>query len=635
MKKRFSHNATIQQKLVLTLLLSILTPMIIFGSIFRIYSRREFNAQTLSSIRTGFQSSINSFQDQLQLITYAERSFYSNEKVQTALSGDGHYDSIAEQQAVEDYIFYLLRSINSMVTDASIIHLSAYHLSTDYYLTKNFDQYSFPLIAPEVRENVQAYSSYLEPGQYTPTHTLSVNDDIGFTICLPLYSPPSIDNSIGFLEVIIPRSRLESLCSSLYDATDSEGLLVLTENDHVLYEVNCDNTARYTHLLSTMNGENQINTISYENGITVLYEHLTFKNVNLKIARIIPMRALGERSDDYITGLMVLLVALVAMAAFLMCLCTIQFTRPIQKLMAYTCAVRDGDLNARMEDFITYDAPDEIGTLIHDVQEMVQTIHRYIIRQYQLVAENKDIQLKMLQAQINPHFLFNTLQCLAGQALELDSMVLYTAIAALGQMMHYSMDTEHVMVSLKDEKEYASSYLMLQRMRFPVQLDEQWDVSDEALAFPVPKMILQPLVENAVRHGEILKSDGHTLHVFAAVASDGLMLRITDDGIGCSTDDINMLRQRFNNLYEGLRSASMRRDTALNLSRSTLQKDSLSSVQQNVQSMQTHIGLQNVYQRLLLRCGWGCTIQVQNLQPHGFEVELFIEKGAQDENPVG
>lgn len=70
MKKRFSHNATIQQKLVLTLLLSILTPMIIFGSIFRIYSRREFNAQTLSSIRTGFQSSINSFQDQLQLITY-------------------------------------------------------------------------------------------------------------------------------------------------------------------------------------------------------------------------------------------------------------------------------------------------------------------------------------------------------------------------------------------------------------------------------------------------------------------------------------------------------------------------------------------------------------------------------------
>lgn len=191
------------------------------------------------------------------------------------------------------------------------------------------------------------------------------------------------------------------------------------------------------------------------------------------------------------------------------------------------------------------------------------------------------------------------------------------------------------MVSLKDEKEYASSYLMLQRMRFPAQLDEQWDVSDEALPFPVPKMILQPLVENAVRHGEILKSDGHTLHVFAAAASDGLMLRITDDGIGCSTDDINMLRQRFNNLYEGLRSASMRRDTALNLSRSTLQKDSLSSVQQNVQSMQTHIGLQNVYQRLLLRCGWGCTIQVQNLQPHGFEVELFVEKGAQDENPVG
>ena len=97
MKKRYLPNATVQQKLVLLLLISILAPMILFACVFRIYSRREFTEQSLSSMRSGMHSSVSSLQDQLQLITYAERSIYANDKVMSALAGDGHYSSIAEQ----------------------------------------------------------------------------------------------------------------------------------------------------------------------------------------------------------------------------------------------------------------------------------------------------------------------------------------------------------------------------------------------------------------------------------------------------------------------------------------------------------------------------------------------------------
>lgn len=633
MKKPVFPNATVQQKLVVLLLLSILVPMILFAYIFRLYSRREFTEQSLSSMRASMQSATSSLQDQLQLITYAERSVYANDKVLTALAGDGSYASIAERQATEDYIFNMLRSINSMVTDASIIHLSAYHLGTDYYLTKNFDQYSLPLISPTVRDDVQAYSSYLRPGKYVASHLITT-EDTAFTICLPLYDPPSITDSIGLLEVSISRARLESLCASLFDEADGESLLVLTENNEPLYQSGSLGNNRYAQLLANIEDENEVHTISYDDGVTVLYEHVRFKTVNLKVARIVPVMQLSSKVDSFISGLMMLLIALLAMAALLMCLCTVQFTGPLRKLTAYTCAVRDGDLNARMEDFIVYKAHDEIGTLITDIQDMIQTIHRYIIRQYQLNAENKDIQLKMLQAQINPHFLFNTLQCLAGQALEVNSMQLYNAIASLGQMMHYAMDTDKVMVSLQEEKDYAASYLMLQRMRFPVHLEEQWEISDEALTFPIPKMVLQPLVENAVRHGEILKSDDHTLTVYGAIVDGGLFLRVSDDGVGADDQTAAALQARLNTLYDGLRSASMQQDTALSLSDSGHGKEDLQDLQKNVQSMQTHIGLQNVYQRLLLRCGWGCTMQVRGLAPHGFEVTLYIQRGLEDEDPV-
>ena len=633
MKKPVFPNATVQQKLVVLLLLSILVPMILFAYIFRFYSRREFTEQSLSSMRSSMQSATSSLQDQLQLIAYAERSVYANDKVLTALAGDGRYASIAERQATEDYIFNMLRSINSMVTDASIIHLSAYHLGTDYYLTKNFDQYSLPLISPTVRDDVQAYSSYLRPGKYVASHLITT-EDTAFTICLPLYDPPSITDSIGLLEVSISRARLESLCASLFDEADGESLLVLTENNEPLYQAGSLGNNRYAQLLANIEDENEVHTISYDDGVTVLYEHVRFKTVNLKVARIVPVMQLSSKVDSFISGLMMLLIALLAMAALLMCLCTVQFTGPLRKLTAYTCAVRDGDLNARMEDFIVYKAHDEIGILITDIQDMIQTIHRYIIRQYQLNAENKDIQLKMLQAQINPHFLFNTLQCLAGQALEVNSMQLYNAIASLGQMMHYAMDTDKVMVSLQEEKDYAASYLMLQRMRFPVHLEELWEISDEALTFPIPKMVLQPLVENAVRHGEILKSDDHTLTVYGAIVDGGLFLRVSDDGVGADGQTVAALQARLNTLYDGLRSASMRQDTALSLSDSGHGKENLQDLQKNVQSMQTHIGLQNVYQRLLLRCGWGCTMQVRGLAPHGFEVTLYIQRGLEDEDSV-
>lgn len=633
MEKSILPTATVQKKLVLLLLLSILVPMILFACIFRIYSRREFTEQGLSSMRSGFQSATTSLQDQLQLITYAERSVYANDKVMTALAGDGHFSSIAERQATEDYIFNMLRSISSMVTDASVIHLSSYHLATDYYLTKNFDQYTLPLVRTSIRDDVQAYSSYLQPGKYNPTHIIPV-EDTAFTICLPLYNPPSITDSIGLLEVSISRSRLESMCSSLFDAAEGESLLVLTEDNELLYQSQNVESERYTQLLSSIENENEINTFYDDDGVIVLYEHIQFKTVNLKVARIVPITRLSSKVDSFITGLIILLIALMAMAAFLMCLCTVQFTGPLRKLTAYTCAVRDGNLNAQMDDYIVYKAHDEIGTLITDIQDMVQTIHHYIIRQFQLNAENKDIQLKMLQAQINPHFLFNTLQCLAGQALEVNSIQLYSAIASLGQMMHYAMDTNQIMVNLQQEKDYTASYLMLQRMRFPVNLKEQWEISEEALSFPIPKMVLQPLVENAVRHGEILKSDNHTLTIYGDIVDGGLCLRITDDGVGVDEQTASALQDQLTALYDGLRSASMQHDTALSLSNAWEGKEDLQDLKKDVQGMQTHIGLQNVYQRLLLRCGWTCTMQVRGLAPHGFEVSLFIPEGRENEDSI-
>ena len=626
MNRHIFEHIAIQKKLLFWLLFSICIPMIAFTILFRWYNRREFSQRNRDTIRSSFQTDLQNFVDQIQLIGYVERSIYANERVLTALSGDGNYESITERQAVEDYIFYMLRSIYSMTPEASLIHLAAYNLETDYYFMQNFDHYSMPLTVPENRRAAPPYSSYLVAGEYCTQSAPVLEEPAAFTVCLPMYEPPSITNSIAFLEVVIPQSRMEQMCSGLFDRQNGEALVVLSQDDEILYSSTDSVSQEVLELLAGLETKNTIAGSTLENGNTVFYGHMVSKSVDIKAARVIDSFLITERVKSFELGLMILVFSLVIMAALLMWLSLLQFTRPLQKLAAYTCAVRDGDLDARMDQYITYSARDEIGNLVNNIDDMVQTIHHYIIRQFQMDAENKDIQLKMLQAQVNPHFLYNTLQCLAGQALELNSTELYMAIASLGQMMHYAMDTEHSMVPFQKEMEYTESYLRLQRMRFPVSLQETFEIDLQAKSFTVSKMILQPLVENAVRHGQILGQENHHLWISARAEGETLVVTVRDDGCGITEEKLDELRKRMENLKLNLRSGSLQRGTALKLSSSFQEKESLSEVQKNIQSMQTHIGLDNVYQRILLRCGWECRVELGQTLPHGFFVTMVIEK---------
>ena len=194
-----------------------------------------------------------------------------------------------------------------------------------------------------------------------------------------------------------------------------------------------------------------------------------------------PTTLLRTQADTFVQVLLMLFFCALVMTALFLSVSALSVTQPLKKLAAYTRAVNLGQLDANMEDYIVYPAQDEIGTLVTGIDDMMHTINQSnIIRQYRLDAANKTIQLQMLQAQINPHFLYNTLQCLAGEALSANAPELYTSIASLGQMMQYAMDTAHIMVPLEREKDYAEHYLRLQQLRFPAKLNAEWIIAPEA-----------------------------------------------------------------------------------------------------------------------------------------------------------
>ena len=158
------------------------------------------------------------------------------------------------------------------------------------------------------------------------------------------------------------------------------------------------------------------------------------------------------------------------------------------------------------------------------------------LRRTQLETQLAQAQLQALRMQLQPHFLFNTLNAISALALA-DPLQARLMIARLSDFLRLTLEERHApQVPLARELEFLACYLGIQQVRFQDRLSTQLDVDDDTLAAAVPNLILQPLVENALRHGLLDKTERGTLRVVTRRDGDDLLLRVDDDGIGLPAD---------------------------------------------------------------------------------------------------
>ena len=149
-------------------------------------------------------------------------------------------------------------------------------------------------------------------------------------------------------------------------------------------------------------------------------------------------------------------------------------------------------------------------------------------------------QLQAVRAQLQPHFLFNALHAVGG-LLRQDRAAAERALEQLGDLLRHALDhSNHDVVPLADEWQFARDYLALEQLRLGDRLRVSAHIDQDALDTPVPPFLLQPLVENAVRHSIAPRVEGGTLHIAAQRANGTLTLRVRDDGPGA--DPANMMR---------------------------------------------------------------------------------------------
>lgn len=192
---------------------------------------------------------------------------------------------------------------------------------------------------------------------------------------------------------------------------------------------------------------------------------------------------------------------------------------------------------------------DELGILENQYAEMMKSLDDLINKNYRYQLEVTKSRFKMLQAQINPHFLYNMLQYISTTALKNHCPEVSRQLTQLGELFQYTMNTGEDIVTLKRELQHLENYIALQEGRFAGRLHFMIRCPEEAYGLMIPKMILQPLVENSIKHG-IDKKDGTGNIMISIVEKSGkYWIRVIDNGIGMSIEQIQQLKESYKN-YE-------------------------------------------------------------------------------------
>ncbi|KAF5040228.1 Histidine kinase [anaerobic digester metagenome] len=212
-----------------------------------------------------------------------------------------------------------------------------------------------------------------------------------------------------------------------------------------------------------------------------------------------------------------------------------QFFQPVRALNDAMSEVENGNLDVR----IPSDRTDELGQLAGRFNHMVKRLKRHLEESLGRQKQLNDARIRMMQAQLNPHFLYNTLDTIKWIG-KINAIPEIATIAAdLADVLRQSISGREF-VTLGEELNLLERYVEIQKIRFKDKFEFEVDVSDDLRGVQIPKLMLQPLVENAIIHGFEDCSGGHILVEAQRIVSD-LIITVTDDGCGMSRESI----QRF------------------------------------------------------------------------------------------
>lgn len=351
-----------------------------------------------------------------------------------------------------------------------------------------------------------------------------------------------VDNyePLAILLITVDESTIQTYFDKVGKEYDSQFCIIDSEGNYIVKPSDYDETMDQ-YIFDGGGMEEGYRTVNIDNNkMIVVRESLDIKD--WKLVGVLPMSSGSRLVKDVFSSWILLILTLNLLFVFA---CSLALTKlifkPLNKMQKHMKLIEEGQL---LEMNVDKESRNEINNLKKVFNQMIVSIHGLIDKvkqEEQVIAKNK---LDIIQAQINPHFLYNTLDAVSALALLEDNENCFKMTQALGNFYRNSLNSGQDLVTVKDEIECINSYITILNIRYDDKIIMKYDIEEEIMNYKILKLILQPIVENAAYHGLRNKKGQGTITIKGYQNEDEIIFCVSDDGVG-------MTEERINDILEG------------------------------------------------------------------------------------
>ena len=248
-----------------------------------------------------------------------------------------------------------------------------------------------------------------------------------------------------------------------------------------------------------------------------------------------------NKVEDMVLLLILILLIVLIGTLFVGILISNILAEPVKKL---TQAMRSFEKNAENYTYQQVGGTEEIVELSRSFEHMVIRIQRLMEKVRQEEITLRKTELKALQAQINPHFLYNTLDAIAWLCEDGRSQDAEDMVTSLAKLFRISISKGHELITIEKEIQHAESYLRIQKFRYKNQFTYHFDVDEECLGYLCNKITLQPIIENAIYHGINRMVDEGEILIEVHQDQDAIILAVEDNGVGMTEEQCQEIMKK-------------------------------------------------------------------------------------------
>lgn len=522
---KFFRNMKFRYKLITTYILLGVIPMTIMGLVWYNQTRTILMKQEKSSIENYLTQAVSNMDNQLRIYNNLSDYIAFNQQISHVVSHeyDSYYDMYNQFSNVLDPMLASLKYFHSDINQITI------------YTKNNVVKHNTTLAPITEIENEDWYK------------IIKGNNDIHWFVSQDekkvfcVRNIPTLENNyeVGVLYVQVD---YEKLFESFKQMNDSNyGIFIMDELGDNIF-----NFDQFEDLNKSrkMTFDEFNKGIGKENIYTIVTAHSMNNNWTVSLYK--PQKLIYESTNFMITGNVIAIILLIVFSVIITSVLSKVMVSGLEKLRANMEEVEKGN----MEITVKSNNEDEVGALIRGFEKMIIQIKALIEDVYESRLIQKDYEMKALQAQINPHFLYNSLSLINWMALETDQEDISKITLSLSTFYRTALNKGKNILRVRDEIKNMRSYLDIQLMMHDHEFDVDVEIDECILDYNILNLILQPLIENAIDHGIDLKTNGRGgIKIIGEKQNDEIVLIVSDNGVGMSNEQAESILTNKSNGY--------------------------------------------------------------------------------------